>query len=51
VVLSGLPCSGKSRLGRQLAVALNLPVIDKDDMLERLFEAQGIGDAVWRRRL
>jgi chloramphenicol 3-O-phosphotransferase len=51
IVLSGLPCSGKSTLARQLAPALSLPVIDKDDILERLFESQGIGDAAWRRRL
>jgi hypothetical protein len=51
VVVSGLPGSGKSRLARQLAPALGLPLIDKDDVLERLFESKGIGDTVWRRRL
>jgi glucokinase len=51
IVLSGLPCSGKTTLARQLAPALSLPVIEKDGILERLFESQGIGDGVWRRRL
>ena len=51
VVVSGLPGSGKSTLARRLAPLLNLPVIDKDDILERLFEAKGVGDAKWRRAL
>jgi hypothetical protein len=51
VVVSGLPGSGKSTLAQRLAPLLNLPVIDKDDILERLFEIKGIGDAAWRRAL
>jgi len=34
VVVYGLPGSGKSTLARRLAGLLNLPVIDKDDILE-----------------
>ena len=51
VVISGLPGSGKTTLGRRLAPALNLPFIDKDDILDQLFAAKGIGDAAWRRAL
>ena len=51
VVVSGLPGSGKTTLARQLASSLALPLLDKDDFLERLFEAKGIGDAAWRRTL
>lgn len=51
IVISGLPGSGKTTLGRRLAPALDLPLLDKDDILERLFESKGIGDAAWRRRL
>jgi len=51
VVISGLPGSGKTTLGRRLAPALNLALIDKDDILDRLFEAKGIGNAAWRRTL
>jgi hypothetical protein len=51
VVISGLPGSGKTTLGRRLAPVLNLPLIDKDDILDRLFASKGVGDAAWRRTL
>jgi len=51
VIVSGLPGSGKTTLARRLAPALDLPLLDKDDILERLFEAKGIGDEAWRRTL
>lgn len=51
VVIAGLPGSGKTTLGRRLAPAMELPLIDKDDILERLFESKGVGDAAWRRSL
>ncbi len=51
VVVSGLPGSGKSTLARRLASALNLPLIDKDEILDRLFDSKGVGDATWRRAL
>lgn len=51
VVVSGLPASGKTTLSRSLASALALSLIDKDDILEALFETLGVGDADWRQRL
>lgn len=51
VVISGLPASGKTTLARRLAPALDLPVLDKDEILERLFESKGVGDAASRRTL
>ena len=51
VVVSGLPGSSKTTLGRELAVALSLPLLDKDDILEALFESGDTGDADWRRGL
>jgi hypothetical protein len=51
VVVSGIPGSGKTTLGRKLAEALRLPFYDKDDILEGLFESGGIGDVTWRKKL
>jgi hypothetical protein len=51
VVVSGLPGSGKSWLALRLAPLLDLAVIDKDDILERLFDSKGTGDSIWRRTL
>jgi len=51
VVVSGLPGSGKSSLAQQLAPAPDLPLLDKDTILERLLESKGTGDVEWRRTL
>src|SRR5262245_15783008 len=51
VVISGLPGSGKTTLAWQLASVLDLPIIDKDAILECLFGSKGVGDAAWRRML
>ncbi len=51
VVVTGLPASGKSTVGACVAEALALPLLDKDQILEALFEALGVGDAQWRTRL
>jgi len=51
VLVSGLPASGKSTLAKQLAPALGLPLLDKDTILEHLFDSKGIGDLAWRRAL
>jgi adenylate kinase family enzyme len=51
VVVSGLPGSGKSTLAHQLAPALGLPLLDKDTILEHLFESKGVGGIEWRRAL
>lgn len=49
--MSGLPGSGKSWVALKLAPILRLAVIDKDDILERLFDSKGVGDSAWRQRL
>ncbi len=51
VVISGLPASGKSTLATALSNALSLPLIDKDDILESLFDSLGVGDAHRRAEL
>ena len=51
LIVTGLPASGKSTVGSAVAGALALPFLDKDEILEALFESLGIGDAPWRARL
>jgi hypothetical protein len=51
VVVSGFPGSGKSTLARRLAPKLNLPLIDKDTILEKLLDVSGTGDRAQRRKL
>lgn len=50
VVVSGLPAAGKSTIARQIAPLLDLPVIDKDDLLEASFPP-GAVSPVERSRL
>ena len=50
-VVSGLPASGKSTVGRVLATDLGLCFLDKDEFLEALFAKRGVGDLAWRQRL
>ena len=51
VVVTGAPAAGKTTLARALAGKLGLPLIAKDDIKETLFDALGVGDREWSRRL
>ena len=51
VVFSGVPGSGKTTVARQLAPRLSLPLLDKDDFLDALFNERGVGDTAWRAAL
>jgi predicted kinase len=46
LVVTGPPASGKSGLARDLARALNVPFLSKDEIKERMFEVFGAGDEV-----
>lgn len=51
IVVTGLPGSGKSTIGKRVADAFDLDFLDKDDYLERLFRERGTGDSDWRKKL
>ena len=51
IVVSGLPGSGKSTLASQLCSELGMPWLNKDAILEALFDSLGVGDSAWRERL
>src|SRR5690242_4560751 len=51
IIVTGLPASGKTTIGHLVAAAMNLPMLDKDEILESLFNSRGIGNAAWRKEL
>jgi predicted kinase len=51
LIITGAPASGKTTLGRRLAVDLCLPFIGKDDIKETLFDSLGWKDRDWSRQL
>ena len=51
VIVTGLPASGKSTIGRTVAAGLALPFLDKDEFLESLFCDTGPYDLDHRRTL
>jgi hypothetical protein len=51
VIVTGLPASGKSVIGRSIAAGLALPLLDKDDFLEALFQEAGPPDIRARQAL
>lgn len=51
VIVTGLPATGKTTLGKRLAAALRLPFIHKDGIKELLFDMLGWSDIAWSQRL
>jgi predicted kinase len=51
LIVSGLPCAGKTSIAEQLAVDLCLPIMTKDGIKEQLFTALGWKDRDWSRQL
>jgi predicted kinase len=51
ILVTGLPCTGKSALARKLAARLDLPLLGKDLIKEALFDSLGWGNRAWSKRL
>ena len=51
IVITGLPGTGKTTLGRKLAKELNIPLISKDDIKELLFNDLGWKDREWSKKI
>jgi predicted kinase len=51
VIVTGLPASGKTTLGRMLATRLRMPFLYKDGIKETLFDTLGWSDREWSRKL
>lgn len=49
--MTGLPCSGKSRLATLLAARSGWPLLAKDAIKESLFDTLGWQDRAWSRRM
>jgi predicted kinase len=51
IIVTGLPCSGKTNLGRRISRLHKIPFISKDGFKERLFETLGYSDRAWSKKL
>lgn len=51
IVVTGLPGTGKTTLGRRMAEELRVPFLYKDGIKETLFDALGTGSIEWSQRL
>ena len=51
LIITGPPAAGKTTLSRKLAQELNLPLIVKDDIKDKLFDVLGWKDRDWSKQL
>jgi predicted kinase len=51
LIVSGLPCAGKTSMAEWLANELGLPLMTKDGIKEQLFKALGWKDRDWSKQL
>ncbi len=51
IIITGLPGTGKTTLGKKLAEEFRLPFICKDDIKELLFDSLGWKDREWSKKI
>ncbi len=51
IYITGLPAAGKTTVARYIAEHLSLPLLDKDDYLEKLFDDHGCANMEQRKAL
>jgi len=51
LIVSGLPCAGKTSIAERLADELGLPLMTKDGIKEQLFNYLGWKDRLWSKQL
>lgn len=51
IIICGLPCTGKTTLGKKLSQDLSLPFISRDSIKESLFDSLGWSDRQWSKKL
>jgi predicted kinase len=51
VVISGLPCTGKTTLGKRITRDFAIPFFSKDGFKEPLFDDLGWSDRAWSKKL
>ncbi len=51
VIVTGLPCTGKTALAHRLSREIPLPILAKDDLKESLFDSLGWSDRDWSMKL
>ncbi|MCD4704502.1 ATP-binding protein [bacterium] len=51
IIISGLPCTGKTTLSKKIADKFKLPLINKDSIKESLFDSLGFKDREWSKKI
>ena len=51
IIIAGMPATGKSTLAKKLSAAFGLPILEKDEIKEAMFDTLGYADVPAKRQL
>lgn len=51
IIIAGMPATGKSTIARKISQALSMPILEKDEIKEQLFDTVGYADLPAKRAL